>query len=430
MQQVCRELRPGRDRCRPCEVWAAELPGEQEEGPMAPAFATDLSAPGGATPKACRITQSYHRVDGANILLYEPVEPGENAQILVASMHGGLGRTLEHAFMRQLAVFGFRSAFCVPDSASFPAQFVAMENCLSLLRSRTGVRTTVLMGQSRGAGLMSAFQKIAENGVGVYQGPDRRLPLPDMELTPTDGLMLLDANFGFMVMHMMSMNPALRDDTDAMTVDPALDALNPDNGYAPHGRAHYSDAFKHMFLMAQRDRYHRLLAEAELRWRRISKGKGNFSDNEPFVVADAIRTNKLDDPAPPGGSDVHRCSGSARHLQRAGHVEHPAHPAAVHAGREEGGAAPFAVQVRGRIRRQRSGGDDGGPVVGAAPDRALPGHPQVRDAGPRRDRDDAVARAPGEAGAAHSPHDGLGTGVLAHLLSPVPREAPSHGDRR
>jgi hypothetical protein len=224
-------------------------------------------------------------------MLYEPAELARDAQVLVASMHGGLGRGLEHAFMRQLAALGFRSAYCVPDSASFPDQFVAMNNCLELLREHDGVTKTVLMGQSRGAALMSAFQKIAENGVGVYQGADRRLSFPDMELEPADGLMLLDANFGSMVMNLMSMNPALADEGSAMKVRPELDALNPDNGYAPAGQCHYSDEFKHRFLMAQRDRYYKLLAKAEERWELIQKGEGNFSDNEPFIIPDAIGTN-------------------------------------------------------------------------------------------------------------------------------------------
>lgn len=237
------------------------------------------------------VRQTYYRVSGANIMYYEPAELGDRAQILVASMHGGLGRTLEQKFLKQLALLGFRSAFCVPDSASFPDQFKYMNNCMQLFREFTDVKKIVLMGQSRGAAVMSAYQKIAENGVGVYQGSDRRLPFPDMELEPADGLMLLDANFGFMVMHVMSMNPALIEEGNAMKVDATLDALNPDNGYAPDGKCLYSDEFKHKFLMAQRERYYRLLSQAEERWALIQKGEGLYSDNEPFIIPDCIGTN-------------------------------------------------------------------------------------------------------------------------------------------
>ena len=228
---------------------------------------------------------------GANFLLYEPVEPGPNARILVACMHGGLGRTLEHPFLERLAALGFRTAYCVPDSSSFIDQFTAMDNCLRVLRDLDGVAKAVLLGQSRGAALMSAYQKIAENGVGVFQGAGCRLAFPDMTLVPGDGLMLLDANFGTAVMNLMSMNPALVEEGNALKVRPELDALNPDNGYAPDGQCQYPDEFKHAFLAAQRDRYLGLVAKAEERWGAIRQGKGDYSDNEPFIIPDAIGTN-------------------------------------------------------------------------------------------------------------------------------------------
>lgn len=239
------------------------------------------------------LKKTYYRVKGANILVYEPVdvENCEQAQILVAAMHGGLGRTLDHPFIEAIAKLGFRSAFCVPDVASFIEQFKIMDACMELLYSLDGVKKIVLMGQSRGAGVMSGYQKIAENGVGIYQGPERRLPFPDMKLRPADGLMLLDANFGFMVMHLMSLNPALIEEGNGLKTNITLDPLNPANGFVPGGKSHYSKEFKHKFLMAQRARYNKLLDMAQERWELIKNGQGNFSDNEPFVVPDCIGIN-------------------------------------------------------------------------------------------------------------------------------------------
>ena len=131
------------------------------------------------TPVAVR--RSYHRVDRANILVYEPEVLDESAgHILVASMHGGLNPSLESQFLERVAAYGVRTAFCVPDKSSFIDQFRAMDACMALLRGMAG--TIVLMGQSRGAALMSGYQAIAENGAAVFQGPERRLPIPDMEL--------------------------------------------------------------------------------------------------------------------------------------------------------------------------------------------------------------------------------------------------------
>ncbi len=233
----------------------------------------------------------YKRVNGANILICEPEEKTGSERLLVATMHGGLGRTLEHNFIMQLSREGFTTACCVPDKASFIDQFISMNNCMKYFRESGKYDKIVLMGQSRGAGLMSAYQKIAENGCQVFQGPERRLPIPDMKLEAADGLMLLDANFGMMVMHVLSMNPALIDDFDGMRLDPELDATRPENGWAPDGKSNFSEEFKLRFVKAQRERYYRLLAKAEERLALIQQGKGIFSDNEPFIIPDCIGIN-------------------------------------------------------------------------------------------------------------------------------------------
>ncbi|MGM9522598.1 MAG: hypothetical protein ACI3VB_08995 [Oscillospiraceae bacterium] len=241
--------------------------------------------------KECEFKETYIRVNGANMLVTEPVEKTEFSGITVAAMHGGLGRTLYHPFLMAMAKFGFRTAYCVPDVASFIEQFQIMGRCVERLREMEGVEKIVLMGQSRGAGVMSGYQKIAENGVGIYQGPDRRLPFPDMKLEPADGLMLLDANFGFMVMHLMSMNPAFIEEGNGLKINKTLDPLNPANGFVAGGKSHYSEEFKHKFLMAQRNRYNKLLEKAEERWDLISRGEGIYSDNEPFIIPDCIGIN-------------------------------------------------------------------------------------------------------------------------------------------
>ncbi len=234
------------------------------------------------------IRTTYHRIDGANILLHEPAG-GRRHDLLFVSMHGGLSPNLRSAFLERVAAHGIATAFCVPDSSSFVDQFRAMDRCMAFFRDRAG--TVVLMGQSRGAGLMSGYQNIAENGAAAFQGPERRLPLPDLDLRPADGIALLDANFGFTVMHLLSLNPALTREWRATRVDPTLDAANPENGYAPDAGAYYDDDFRGRFLAAQRGRYLGLLDEAERRLGQIVRGDGTYSDNEPFIVPDGIGIN-------------------------------------------------------------------------------------------------------------------------------------------
>lgn len=251
-----------------------------------------MSAPsiGHVDPRAeGPVRRSYRRVAGANVLLYEPERLDASLDhVIVVSMHGGLSPALESPFLERVASYGVRTAFCVPDRSSFVDQFRAMDACMALFRDIAA--TVVLMGQSRGAGLMSAYQKIAECGAGVFQGAERRLPLPDLHLRPADGLMLLDANFGVTVMHLMSLNPA-RVPGAGLRLDPELDAINPANGYAPDGQATYSNAFKSRFLDAQRERYRSLLRLAEERWAAIQEGRGEYTDNEPFIVPDGLGIN-------------------------------------------------------------------------------------------------------------------------------------------
>ncbi|MDR1204009.1 MAG: hypothetical protein LBL26_00805 [Peptococcaceae bacterium] len=269
---------------------SAVTPSSGAESSAVSSSGTSESLPSVQATEPGAIKQSYYRVSGANIMLYEPIEPGENAKILLASMHGGLGRTLEQNFLKTVATLGFRTMYCVPDHASFVDQFKDFANCMTFAREYDGVTKIILMGQSRGAAVMSAYQKIAENGADVFQGPERRLPIPDIVCSPADGLMLLDANFGFMVMHVMSMNPALIEEGNAMKVDPELDALNPENGFGEE-ECHYTEEFRRKFLTAQRSRYYELMDLAEERWGLIQNGEGNFSDNEPFIVPDCIGTN-------------------------------------------------------------------------------------------------------------------------------------------
>jgi len=236
------------------------------------------------------VSRTYHRVAGANVLVYEPARRAPGAEdLMVVSMHGGLNPSLESAFLESVASYGVRTAFCVPDKSSFIDQFRSMDACMALFRELTG--TIVLMGQSRGAALMSGYQKIAENGSHVFQGPERRLPIPDLHLRPADGLMLLDANFGTTVMHVMSLNPALVAEGNAVRIDPTLDATNPANGYAPDGGCSFDEEFKSRFLSAQRARYLALLDAAQERLDAIARGDGDYADNEPFIVPDGIGIN-------------------------------------------------------------------------------------------------------------------------------------------
>jgi len=66
----------------------------------------------------------------------------------------------------------------------------------------------------------------------------------------------------------------VRDEGDALSVDPELDPLNPDNGYRPGGQARYAPEFVRRYREAQRERVARLDAQArELIARRLTARK-------------------------------------------------------------------------------------------------------------------------------------------------------------
>jgi hypothetical protein len=54
-------------------------------------------------------------------------------------------------------------------------------------------------------------------------------------LTPADGMLLLDAHPGNTVNTLRSLNPAVLDENDPSKFDAALDPFDPRNGFNPNG---------------------------------------------------------------------------------------------------------------------------------------------------------------------------------------------------
>lgn len=206
--------------------------------------------------KRYEIKQTFYRLDRKiPSVLYEPVRPDERAQIAVVIMHGT--DFLTYPMMPELARHGFLALAANPSHSSYPEQMLDLQVAIAFMYQYPGVKKVVLIGHSRGASLTSAYLKIAENGARVFQGSDRILPFPDMpELTPADGYMVLDANFG--IMGILGLDPSVINEGNAIETDPSLDALNPQNGYDPDG-SHYTQEFKKRFFRAQVKRYKGLL---------------------------------------------------------------------------------------------------------------------------------------------------------------------------
>ncbi len=194
-------------------------------------------------------------------ILYRPAVPGENARIAVVAMHNRADFLQDWKEGPQsLADRGF-TVLCANTSTS-KSGFVADDDidkmllnvkaAVTYLKSYPGIEKVILWGYSGGGALMSAYQKIAENGVEVARGENKIIDCPDSlkDLPPADGLLLIDATIGES-MTAFHLDPAVIQEDNGIRRDPDLDMYNPANGYDPEGSS-YSEEFRTRFFNARR----------------------------------------------------------------------------------------------------------------------------------------------------------------------------------
>jgi len=233
-------------------------------------------------------------------VFYEPVGRDRDRLNTVRVMHSDEDY-LDAPTGPQLAKRGFRvlCANVMVKEGLFFTQVKKMEAvkaAVEYLRGLDRVKNIILMGHSGGATLMTAYQAIAENGPQVFQGPEKILPYPDdTPLSPADGLMLLDANWGNAVMQLFSLDPAVIFENSGMELDPVYDLFEEKNGFRKDGST-FPDEFIRRFQRKQGERNNQILTFALDRWEQIRKGKGCYSDDEPLVIPGANQVffnNKL-----------------------------------------------------------------------------------------------------------------------------------------
>lgn len=119
------------------------------------------------------------------------------------------------------------------------------------LREQAGVETLVLLGNSGGGSLMAAYQS---QSVAPDLEPLPGLSIPDaaFELPGADLYVSLNAHPGRPEVLTAWMDPSLVDETDPLSVDPALDMYDPANGPP------YADEFVTRYRAAQTARNQRI----------------------------------------------------------------------------------------------------------------------------------------------------------------------------
>lgn len=233
------------------------------------------------------IQSSYTQLDErVDTVLYEPVTPAEKSQIGILLMHSDANYLAFSAGI-EMARRGYR-VLCanVSDTKStLDDKILDAKLAFDFLKGYSGIEKVVLLGHSGGATLMSAYQAIAENGVEIFQGDEKIIKASDdlVDLVAADGVMMLDANWGNAPMTLFSIDPAVVDEDDALTLDPELNLFNPDNGFAPGGST-YSDEFVQGFFEGQRARNERLIDAALARLELIDSSQGKYIDDESMDI--------------------------------------------------------------------------------------------------------------------------------------------------
>src|SRR3989475_7163632 len=135
---------------------------------------------------------------------------------------------------------------------------------LAHLKSR-GFKRIVLLGNSGGAGLyafyaqqaaLPAAQRIAKTPGG------KPTQLTELEMPAIDGFVLVGPHPGQGALLLNCIDPSVSDEGDPLSVDPALDPLNPDNGYGGAKGTRYDAAFIERYRAAPREPVARIDATA------------------------------------------------------------------------------------------------------------------------------------------------------------------------
>jgi pimeloyl-ACP methyl ester carboxylesterase len=192
--------------------------------------------------------------------------PAKRPKTVVVSMHPSsdnqrhfvLRPAAEHGY----AGFGLAGRHTGKDAAIHEEVLLDLAAGIKWLKEERGFTQVVLVGHSGGGSLMAYYQSQATTAP-----PGRHkatlvgdpLDLNAYTMIPADGVAILNASEGEGLHVMHHLDPSLVREDDPLSIDPALDMYNPENGFRePPAVSKYSKEFTERFREAQKARDRRL----------------------------------------------------------------------------------------------------------------------------------------------------------------------------
>jgi pimeloyl-ACP methyl ester carboxylesterase len=157
-----------------------------------------------------------------------------------------------------------------------------------------GFKRIILLGNSGGAGLFAFYtEQAAKSGdQRITRTPGGRpTHLADLDMPLPSGLVLVGPHPGQGALLMNCIDPSVLDENDPLSIDAALDPLNPQNGYSGPLGTRYDDEFVQRYRAAQRQRVarldalaHSLISQRQAARKRV-KDLGNDANAEDRRIA-------------------------------------------------------------------------------------------------------------------------------------------------
>ncbi len=202
-------------------------------------------------------------------LLWTPRET--SSRVAVVAMHPRVDFTRHYCFPKLVAA----GVTCLGAHSRNPNndidtvhEEIALDvgACIAELRRRD-IQTVILLGNSGGGSLAALYQSQAKLPAAerIARAPSGMpTQLPHAEMPPADAMIYLAPHPGQGRVLGGCLDPALSDESDPLSVDPALDMYASENGFRqPPNWCRYADDFIARFRAAQAERVARLDARAK-----------------------------------------------------------------------------------------------------------------------------------------------------------------------